>query len=163
MRDAFKQRHISSFAALVVFVLFAACVLSVLLSGAGVYRRLVRRGQESYAQRTCQQYIATKVHQCPVGSAVSVEEFGGETALVLREQMEGEVYLTRVYCHEGWLMELFAAESGEFTPGDGENLLPVQDLSLELEEGLLQVAVTDEYGKLTRSAYALRGGEGGEG
>ena len=160
MRDSFKQRRISALGTLAVFVLFALCVLSVLLSGAGAYRRLVQQGSESYALRTCEQYIATRVRQCARGELVSVESFGECCALVLREDVEETEYLTRIYCHEGWLMELFAAADGEFQPEDGEKLLPARELSLSLVDGLLRASVVDEYGVRTEAVFALRGGEG---
>jgi len=128
MRDSFKQRRISALGTLAVFVLFALCMLSVLLSGAGAYRRLVQQGSESYALRTCEQYIATRVRQCARGELVSVESFGECCALVLREDVEGVEYLTRIYCHEGWLMELFAAADGEFQPEDGEIVVRIPDI-----------------------------------
>lgn len=51
-----------------------------------------------------------------------------------------------MYCHDGWLMELFAAEDGDFSPEDGEKLLPAQGIALELDNGLLKVMLTDAAG-----------------
>ena len=48
-------------AALLLFGLFAFCVLAVLLTGAGAYRRLTARDQAAYEWRSCTQYIATRV------------------------------------------------------------------------------------------------------
>ena len=161
MKYTFKQRHIASFAALAVFLLFALCVTCVLLSGAGVYRRLVQQGGEDHAQRTCGQYIATRIHQCRHGDLVSVEPFGNTCALVLREHVDGTDYLTRVYYYDGWLMELFAAAQEEFQPEDGEKLLPARALEFELEGGLLRTVVVDEFGTQTEGIFALRGREEG--
>ena len=46
--------------ALLVFALFALCVLLVLLTGAKIYRNLVDRSRESYEARTAAQYITSE-------------------------------------------------------------------------------------------------------
>ena len=71
-----NKSHMEGLIALLLFGVFAACVLSVLLTGAGAYRRLTQRDQTAYSQRTCAQYLATKVRQSPDAQALSVESFG---------------------------------------------------------------------------------------
>lgn len=121
-----------------VFTVFALGVLLVLLTGAGVYRNLVKKGEDSYASRTAAQYVITWVHQA---QAVSVEPFGESEALVLREQTEDGIYLTRVYCQGGFLRELYSPEDAQLTPEDGETVLPVRSLELSVENGLLTVTL----------------------
>ena len=43
MKQRTVKHNIDGLAALLLFGIFAACVLSVLLSGAGAYRRLTQR------------------------------------------------------------------------------------------------------------------------
>lgn len=45
--------------ALLLLLVFAVCVLSVLLTGADTYQTLTRRDQDSYDRRTAAQYLAT--------------------------------------------------------------------------------------------------------
>ena len=136
-----KTSRTTGLLALLVFLLFALCLLLVLLTGAGVYRGLVRRGEERYAARTTVQYIATRVRQA---GDVAVEEFGGCKALVFPETIDGERYLTRVYCHEGWLMELFSTGTAELSPEDGERVLEAEDLQVQLEGNLLTVRTGEQ-------------------
>lgn len=137
-------------AALLVLAVFAVGILGALLGGAGIYRRLTWRDQTAFNGRTCAQYIATRVRQA--SGMVEIAHFGAVDALVIPETIQGETYLTRVYCYEGWLMELFTAESGSFEPQDGEKLLPAQELVLELEKGLLRASITDSGGQ-TQDLY----------
>ena len=82
MRRRREQKHeVTGLIALVLFGVFAVCVLSVLLTGADVYHRLTVRDREAYARRTGIQYVATKVRQAQAGSAVAVSDFGGVDAL----------------------------------------------------------------------------------
>ncbi len=57
------QHQLNGLMALLLFGVFAACVLAVLLTGANAYRRLTQRDQEAYLRRTCVQYLATRVRR----------------------------------------------------------------------------------------------------
>ena len=120
----------SGLVALLTFLLFAISILFVLLNGAGVYRRLTQRDQYSYDSRTCAQYVATKMRQAPSPTAVSADTFGTVDSLVISQHIEGSVFVTRIYCYENWLMELFTLADGDFYPEDGEKILPLSSLSV---------------------------------
>lgn len=145
--------------ALLLFSVFAVCILSVLLTGAGTYRRLTERDQRSAGQRTAVQYIATKVRQGDRLGAVSVETFGGQPALVLAEEAEGETYLTRIYVLDGCLRELFSAADAEMAPEDGEKVLEAERLLLTREGDALVVELLTE-GVWQTLTLTLRSGEG---
>lgn len=134
---------------LLTFAVFAVCVLLVLLSGADVYRRLTEEGESQYARRTAAQYITTRIRQA---GSVQVGEFSGLDALEFRETLNGRSYLTRVYCYDGFLRELFTPEDGQFLAEDGETLLNVEALSLSVEDGLLCVQITLPEGS-TQTLY----------
>jgi len=82
---------------LVLFAVFALCILAVLLTGAGAYGRLVERQQSAYTERTVPQYIATKVRQADETGAIRIGEFGGVESLELTNEYGGEEYVTRIY------------------------------------------------------------------
>ena len=135
MTEKRRQRGIHALPALVLVGVFAACILSVLLTGAGVYRDLTQRGRDAAAQRTAGQYLATKVHQWDTAGAVEVGTFGGTSALMLHEEIDGESYVTRIYYWDGYIRELFTLADGAFSPEDGEEELIELDVSLIHEEG----------------------------
>lgn len=150
------QHQLNGLMALLLFGVFAACVLAVLLTGANAYRRLTARDQEAYLRRTCVQYLATRVRQADSRDGVAVESFGGVDALVLTEG----AYATRVYCYDGWLMELYAAVDADMEPRDGEKVLELSSLSLSLEDGRLTADVVDQKGAAETLRLTLRSGEG---
>lgn len=154
-----KQWKLTDLISLVVFGIFAICILLVLLTGAGVYRNLVARGGEDYQRRTAAQYITTRVHQADTHGGIAVEDFGGRDALVLREEIRGRTYLTRVYCRDGFLRELFTAGNGSVSPEDGEKILEVRELSLSLEKGMLTARITLPDGSVEDLILYLRSGE----
>lgn len=154
-----NKHHMDGLLTLLLFGVFAACVLSVLLTGANAYRRLTARDQKGYDRRTCAQYVATKVRQAASPEAISLSTFGDGDVLLLSEEYDGERYLTRIYCYDGWLRELFTAAGEEFSPEDGEQVLEAENLSLHLEDSLLKVTVTDGQGADTALTLAIRGGK----
>lgn len=151
-----KKSKITELMALVVFAVFAVCVLAVLLTGAEVYKNLVDRGEEDHASRTAAQYVTTRVRQA---ESVCVADFGGQDALEIREEIGGSVYVTRVYCHDGFLRELFASESGDFSPEDGEKVLQLQGLSLNLTGKVLTAGLRLPDGTEQTLTLYLRAGE----
>lgn len=136
-----KGTKITDFFTLIVFAAFAMCVLLVLLFGAKVYRSLVMRGKDSFEARTAAQYVTMRVHQA---EHVTVADFDGCEALVLSETIDGETYLTRVYCYDGFLRELFSAENAALTPEDGEKILPAEGLDVSVAEDLLTVQLDEQ-------------------
>lgn len=156
-----KQSHMEGLFALLLFGVFAACVLSVLLTGASAYRRLTTRDQQAYEQRTCTQYLATKVRQASSPQSISLSSFGAGDALILSQDIEGERYLTRIYCWDGWLRELFTSANGSFSPEDGEKVLPAQQLTLALEDDLLSITIIDQADHVSHLLLSIRGGEEG--
>lgn len=144
---------------LLLFGVFAVCVLAVLMTGARAYRGLVDRDQAAYDRRTCVQYIATRVRQSDEAGAVTVEPFGDIMALRLSEADTGCV--TWVYCCEGYLMELYTFTDVELEPQDGEKIMPLEGLSLALEDGLLTAELRMDGGVTDTLRLSLRAEERG--
>lgn len=155
MRRRAIQHHIDGLLALLLFGVFAVCVLAVLLTGARAYRRLTQRDQAAYDRRVCVQYIATRVRQADSLDSVSVEPFGEGEALVLSEYG----YITRVYYYDGYLMELYASAEEDLRPEDGQQIIATGGVELSLEDGMLSVDVTDSLGRQDSLRLSLRSGE----
>ncbi len=170
MRRSTSQRHeLSGLFALLLFGVFAVSILSVLLTGSGVYNRIVDRDRDAYERRTAAQYVATKVRQAKDGGSVSVTDFGGESAITLTDRYGDYVFITRIYCHDGWICELFTEGSGDtgdendgFSPEDGEKIIRADALSASVGDGILNVELTESGGKKTSLCLSLRGEEASE-
>ena len=159
MKEYTTKRSVSGLAALLLLGVFGASVLLVLLTGANVYRTVTQRDQRSYDRRTCTQFVATSVRQASSGRAVRVERFGDSDALVIERDVQGEPYLTRIYCHDGWLMQLFAAQADTFAPEDGESILPAEEMTVRRDGDLLQITFRLD-GETSQMSLYLPGGEG---
>jgi len=146
MNDSRAKQNISSLMALLLFAVFAVCILAVLLSGTEIYQRLSDRDDAAYTHRTVVQYLSTKTRQADCSGMISVEDFCGVSALVSSEELEGEVFETRIYCHDGYLYELFSPASLEPVPEDGEPLLPLQSMEVSEADGSLQFSLLETNG-----------------
>ncbi len=129
-------------AALAILAAFAVGMMACLVAGAGSYRRLNARSQASFDRRTASAYFSSQVRR---GEEIGLEAFGDGQALCLYQQG----YVTRIYCHDGWLMELFTAASDRFSPEDGERVLPMKELWLDSAPALLTIRFTDDQGTQT--------------
>lgn len=126
--------------ALLLFAVFASCILIVLLTGAKAYRRLTQRDQEAYQARTCVQYLAQRVRQSDRRDGIRLEEdFQGVQALVLDADQE---YVTRVYCYQGCLMELYCEAGAGLGPGDGERIMEAGGLEIAMTQDAVELKVT---------------------
>lgn len=144
-----QKNSISSLMALLVFGIFAVCILAVLLLGADIYESLSARDQKAYGERTGVQYLASRVRQAECGEQIWLDRIGSSDALVIPEQIEGERYQTWVYCYDGWLREYFTEEGLEKPePELGEEVLEAESLELTLEDGLLEAVFTVNGEKL---------------
>lgn len=157
MRNQKAKQHTDALAALLLFGIFAVCILGVLLTGAGAYQRLTVRDEAAAERRTRTQYIATRVRQADILDHVSVEELDGVPALRLPE---ADGYVTWVYCFDGWLMEMYTSAEADLAPEDGTRLMEAAALSLSLEDGLLEICITGPEGEEDKLYLTLRSGEG---
>jgi len=133
--------QITDVLALLTLTVFALCVLLVLLTGASVYRDLVSREEASYTRRTALQYLTTRVRQA---ESVKAGDFDGCQALILEDTIDGETYTTRVYCHDGWLRELYSVAGAKLSPENGEALLEADSLTVSLDDRLLTVTLAED-------------------
>ena len=94
--------------------------------------------------------------------AVHIGEFGGVESLEFTRIYGEEAYVTRIYCYDGYLRELFASATGNFAPEDGEKIIEAQQVDFNLTEGCLQIAITSLDGEVTKQVLTLRSAEGGK-
>ena len=156
-----RKHYIGGLLALLLLCVFAACVLSVLLAGAGTYRKLTARDRASYDSRTAPQYLATRIRQADRQGAVSVRAFEGRDALVLTEEIDGELYETCIYYCDGYLRELFTTAGADLAPEDGEKILPAGSFLAYADdpaEGQLRLRIQTDNGNWEELTLLLRAG-----
>ena len=131
-----------------LFLIFALTVLSVLMSGANVYKNTVKTMNERYQSRTCISYISAKVRHSNPGS-VYITDFDGVKTLALSETANDSEYLTYIYYYDGYVKELYFEKGLDFTPSDGQDILKMNNLSFADEGKMIKVECTDTDNEVT--------------
>lgn len=135
---------------LLLFGVFAVCILAVLLSGTGIYDRLTRRDAATFDIRSAVQYLSTRVHQAEGPGSLSLRPAEKDGVMIsIAQTYAEEPYETLLYCRDGWLCELFVEAGVEIDPEAGEKILPVSHMDGHMENGLLTLTVVDENGEQT--------------
>ena len=155
-----QKQNIGGLMVLLLFGIFAVCILAVLLSGTSVYDRLTQRDAVAFNARSTVQYLATKIHQAENADAIILEPGEqGDTVLAIWQTYGDERFKTLLYCRDGWLCELFIEADTEVDISTGEQILPAQRIDGSYDNGLLDLSVTDSNGEQWNVHLLLRGGE----
>ena len=136
------NRYADGICALLLFMLLAAGMITVILSGAGAYSRLSARDSALFNSRTCERYIATKVRGADSLSGVSVGTVEDTDALCIDEEIDGGIYQTYIWCAEGWMREAFVPAGTELSISSGERLAEADSMKLDLADGMLTAKLT---------------------
>lgn len=146
------------------FVVFAACIVIVLIMGARLYSRSNQRDRADYDHRTVTGYVTTRVSQSAVAGHCFVGNFHEGTprqtgdTFFFTEEIGGELYVTRLYCYDGGLYELFCPADVELDPDAGECVLPLDSLDFTITDGLLTAQIVFDDGVRTILRISLRTG-----
>ena len=143
-----------------LFFLFACCMFAVLLSGAKLYKNVSAVMEEQFSVNTCSSYITAKVRHYDIADAISIDKIGDSDAIILKEKIEGEEYLTYLYCYDNSLMELFCSADMEVQPFDGQEVMPLDALKICLEDGLLTFSCELDDATTSATIYLQSRGEG---
>lgn len=151
----------------------AACLLTVALmgvmllyavtSGASAYHSSQQALHSGYTARTLVDYASAKAQSANSAGMVYAGEFGGLPCLYITEELEGDLYMTAIYCHEGSLKELFCQMDSGLAPSDGISILDCDGFSaIQASPGLIhlsfEVAGQESFGYIS----VLEGGQDNE-
>ena len=152
-----KQSSAGTLAALMVACVFGVTLLLSLAAGAGVYRRVESRVEESSQSRISLSYVTAKIHAYDQAGMVEPGSFGEGGAVFLYEEIDGSVYETILYVYGGYLMEMLCEKGGEMPPEFGEAVSPARAMTVtELREGLLRLALTESDGQVRSADVYVR-------
>lgn len=156
MKNSAGKHHIESVFVLLLAGMFAVCVLLVLFTGARAYSAVTARSADAYSRRVCAQYVAAKIRHADAGGAVYIGTFEGGAApsgdtLFLEQTIGGKKYVTRIYCENGHICELFAEDGLAFRRDAGTEVMEANSLSFARDAGtgLLTVTAEDTDGFVT--------------
>ena len=148
-------------AALTLTCVFGATMLLSLATGASVYRNVAERVESASGRRVGLTYITAKIHAYDQQGRVSAGDFGGQDAVFLLQEIDGNIYETILYVYEGQLMELFCEQGWELEPRDGQSITAAESLTVwEGSPGLLRLSYTGADGRTEMADVFLRSAGG---
>ena len=170
MKKETTGHHMDGVYVLLLFAVFAGCILIVLLFGTSAYEKLVERDQAAYDQRTGVQYLAAKIRHSDSADHIYVGSFSDRTSVDADEintlylQFDGEDgevvpgFYTKIYYYDGYIREVLCAEDGGLLPEDGSEILAAEGLQISKNGNLISFTVTNEDGTESSMNIALRSG-----
>lgn len=142
-----------------LFFVFVAALLLALLMGTGVYRRIHAAGAASGEARLAGSLVANIVRSKDAEDSVRTEaDPEGGDALVLTEHLESGTFETRLYLHEGSLVEEYVPAGTPYDATNASVLATTNRFDVELDPAEELVVVTTDEGTTEialRSARAI--------
>ncbi|MDR3051971.1 MAG: DUF4860 domain-containing protein [Oscillospiraceae bacterium] len=167
MNTIVKIKHVKhSVSTLFIFLLigmFAVFSLLLVLIGVGAYQGVVNDAQRNAQVRTSLSYIANKVRAADTAGGVSVEDWHGIKALLLREIYDDAQYETRIYYLPneqgpgGGLYEQFVFAGDEWGPESGDRIADIDALTMMEKDGLLTLNLATAAGQSLPMYLRLHG------
>jgi len=140
----------------VLLGLFAVMSTLMVLLGAQMYRNTVDHSTANNEDRVLGAYVRSMVRAEDNRGAMEVGEYDGVKALAMREDLDGDAYVTWLYCYDGNLYEWFTSDDGQFSPESGTAICPARSFEPSLENGLLTVNMVNAKGMAETVQVALR-------
>ena len=153
-----EHSPLRSAAVLALCGLFAVLAVGLAILSSGVYRSAAAASDVNSARRTALSYLINQVRRADRAGGVAVGAFGDGDAVALTETVEGDDYVTILYCLDGQLMELYAEAGSDLTPADGLAVLALSDLSVETDGARITFTVTAPDGTVSTGSVSPRCG-----
>ena len=150
-----RQTGAGTIAALALTCVFGATLLLSLAAGAGVYRRVADRVEESSQSRVSLSYVTARLHGCDERGMAEAGTYGDGGAVFLYQEIDGLIYETILYVYDGQLREMLCEKDWEQDAEFGDPISPAQALEVsEPVPGLLRLVLTGPDGtKQTADVY----------
>lgn len=154
-----EVRGVFIFALLATFALLSLIVVVV---GARSYRMINASAEQTFVSRTGLSYLIGKVRGADAAGELEIRNENGMDVLALGQEIDGERYLTYIYCDGSQVREYFAQADLAFSPDYGEKIFEASSLRIVLVDGLLGIEIVDAGGEThTASLYLQTAKEGG--
>ncbi|MFI3236904.1 MAG: DUF4860 domain-containing protein [Lachnospiraceae bacterium] len=140
-----KEHVIDIVFSLSLLCVFTVCGLLVVFIGINVYKSTVNNMEDAFSDRTAMSFVAKQIRQNDRADGVYVSDIEGETALVLAEEMNGEVYCKYIYYYDGYLRELYAKEGYEPVLMAGQTLIAIDGFDITVQENATLTIYIEDY------------------
>lgn len=134
MKKSGRGHSIDFLFPLSLFGIFAVCALFLIVIGAGVYERLEKNMEDTYAVSTAFSYVTEKLRQHDARGQISLITVDGSTALLLTDDINGAVYHTCIGPSGDYLCEGVFSEDADITLSPADAVIEVRDFTISAED-----------------------------
>lgn len=134
---------------LMLLVLVSGVVFILAASGSQTYLRLAEKQNQSTDLRTGLSYLDVQIRKHDTQGALSIRSgpFDSQPSLVISQEISGQLYLTYIYLHDGYLCELFVADDTVITDGMGSRIAAINSMQFDtLADGSIQITLSRQSG-----------------
>ena len=162
MSEAKKRRaphpQIQNVFVFLLLAVFAMSAIFLTALGAQIYRGIVDTSTRNNNERIVTAIIRGAAQGEDAGIA-SIKMEGGVPVLTFTNDYDGDIYLRRLYCFDGFLRESFTSAEREFELDMGDSICPVDAFEPEINGNLLTAKVViPQVGERTVSVWPTAGG-----
>ena len=134
------------------------CIMTLLLSlgastcilvaaGYGSFSRMNEFQDECLNTRVAMNYVSMLIRRFDVNDSVRIDDSRPVTRLVLSEDIEGEIYETRIYLYNGYLMESFVPAESPFNEEYGFEIIPLDSFAVKRESNVIEIELSSGVNK----------------
>jgi hypothetical protein len=159
-----ERRAQHSFGGLFAFVLvglFALLALLIVATGIRAYRGMGDLSRQNGQARAALGYVSGKLRTAGDAQRVTLRAQQGIDLIVIEDQLDSDVYETRIFFVDGALKEQFCEAAMPFDPEDGQLIAALPALTFERRGDLIWLRAQLTQGRPIETCVALRAGEGG--
>lgn len=147
--------------AMLLFAVLAIALFLALMAGTSVYQRIFGDDQSTADLRRGTSLIANTLRAVDAPSTVTSADGPEGPALVLVEHLATGTFETRLYLHEGWIVQEYAVEGAEYNPDAATPVVESATFSFSIQPEAVRVSC--DSGQMTvalRSTDPLMEGGG---
>ncbi len=147
---------------ILLFLVFTLSALGIVLASVRIYQQILHKSEASYDTETAISYMTEKFRGHDEEGSIQTGSFKGLDAIIMKNKVKDEIYVTCIYAFDGYLRELYIQESllPECTEESGTKILEMGDFKTEMvSERLIHLRFTDTSGGTTDSYLSIQSGK----
>lgn len=141
-----KNSSVQTFCMVAVFAVFAVLAVLLTLTGARVYRDIATSMRANNALRSSLSYVSNKLRSCNEKQTVLLLQQEDIPVLTIKEDVDGDTYLTRIFFDGEYLKEFASvgSEDAPFSIESGDKIAQLNDFTIKQDGNLLVLTATAE-------------------
>ena len=125
---------------LLLFLGVSACAL--VAAGYDSFNRMNKQQDEGLNTRVAMNYVSMRIRRSDTHGAVRIDDSEMGTYLTLSEVIEGEIYETRIYRHNGYLQESFVSADTPFEEEYGFEIIQLDSFDIKRENNVIEIELS---------------------